>query len=161
MTYVIFIATLLMFMYLLLEDTITKYLDKPSYSKEELDTMAKKRALKLKRARLDDWNLVENEIHIKTGLKDDKDLKLIIGSCTSCHSAKIITQNRATREGWKKMIRWMQATQGLPDLGTSESAILGYLAKHYAPIEIGRRPNLDVKAIEWYVLNLDSLESGR
>jgi len=67
----------------------------------------------------------------------------------------LVTQNRATREGWKEMIIWMQATQGLQDLGENEKPILDYLAKHYAPEELGRRANLNVDEIEWYILELD------
>lgn len=98
---------------------------------------------------------VENGIHVATGMVYDENFKLVKGACTSCHSSKLITQNRATREGWKQMIRWMQDTQGLPDLGKSERKILDYLAKNYAPEEVGRRMNLDTEDMEWYTLNLD------
>lgn len=74
--------------------------------------------------------------------------------CLSCHSEKLITQNRATRAGWKDMIRWMQKTQGLPPLGSKEKIILDYLEKHYAPVKFHRRPPLDTNDIEWYVLTL-------
>ncbi len=53
------------------------------------------------------------------------------------------------------MIRWMQATQGLHDLGENEDAIVKYLAAHYAPQEVGRRAALDMEAIEWYLLELE------
>lgn len=101
-----------------------------------------------------DWDRIENGIHIRTGLHADPNLKIVVSACTSCHSAKLITQNRATRDGWESMIRWMQATQGLADLGVSEPRILDYLATYYAPIDTGRRKNLDVDAIEWYVLEI-------
>ena len=52
------------------------------------------------------------------------------------------------------MIRWMQATQGLWDLGANEPIILDYLEKHYSPKAKGRRTNLDIESIEWYILNL-------
>lgn len=85
-----------------------------------------------------------------TGLRVDSTLPLVIGNCTGCHSAKLITQNKATREGWKSMIVWMQETQKLWDLGENEDAILDYLAKHYAPEQEGRRRNL--QNIQWYDL---------
>jgi hypothetical protein len=75
---------------------------------------------------------------------------LVIANCTGCHSAKLVTQNRATREGWTNMIRWMQRTQNLKDLGDAEPKILDYLSTHYAPAEQGRRANLEVA--EWYEL---------
>lgn len=85
-----------------------------------------------------------------TGLIVDSSLPLVVGNCTGCHSAKLITQNRATREGWKSMIVWMQETQKLWDLGENEDEILDYLAEHYAPEQEGRRENL--QNIEWYNL---------
>ena len=140
------------------EKTINEFLNRPKYSKEELEESSRKRAIARAVDRQDNWDLVENGIHVKTGLKNDENLQLIISSCTSCHSAKLITQNRATRSGWRQMIEWMQATQGLPDLGQQEPKILDYLAKHYAPEEIGRRANLDMAEIEWYILNLEETE---
>jgi hypothetical protein len=75
---------------------------------------------------------------------------LVVANCTGCHSSKLVTQNRATREGWTNMIRWMQRTQNLKDLGTDEEKILDYLTKNYAPTEQGRRANLVVD--QWYEL---------
>lgn len=95
---------------------------------------------------------IENGIHVPTGLIVAEGFEQVRTTCTACHSAKLVTQNRATREGWKEMIRWMQETQGLWQLGEQEEVILDYLAANYAPQETGRRANLDVEAIEWYVL---------
>ncbi len=95
-----------------------------------------------------DFSKVENGIHVATGLIDDEGMMAVIGSCTPCHSAKLITQNKATKDGWISMIRWMQAKQGLWDLGENEKIIVNYLAKNYAPEEKGRRANLE--DIEWY-----------
>ena len=93
----------------------------------------------------------ENGIHLATGFKEDAHLNLVIANCTSCHSAKMVTQNRATRDGWKSMIRWMQETQNLWDLGENEDAILDYLAKYYSPEKQGRR--LPLTGIDWYELD--------
>jgi hypothetical protein len=98
----------------------------------------------------------ENGIHLATGLAQDANFKIVKAICTRCHSAKLITQNKATRQGWKDMITWMQATQGLEDLGDYEVKVLDYLSTHYAPKEEGRRPSLNPKEIEWYVLQLPS-----
>lgn len=92
----------------------------------------------------------ENGIHLATGFKEGENLQLVINNCTSCHSAKMVTQNRATRDGWQTMIRWMQETQNLWELGESEPLILDYLAKYYAPEESGRRKPLT--NIDWYEL---------
>ncbi|WP_235297053.1 hypothetical protein [Portibacter marinus] len=99
-----------------------------------------------------EFNKVEDGIHLRTGLHDDPNLQLVIGACTPCHSADLITQNRATREGWEGMIRWMQETQGLGDLGQGEPVILDYLAQYYSPEETGRRKNLVIAEEDWYQL---------
>ena len=101
-----------------------------------------------------DEDPVKNGIHVLNGLAAGPGYETVRATCTACHSAKLVTQNRATREGWASMIKWMQETQGLWDLGPVEDEILDYLAKYYAPKETGRRPNLDVEAIEWYILEL-------
>ena len=54
------------------------------------------------------------------------------------------------------MIVWMQETQELTDLGDKEPIILDYLAKYYSPEEEGRRANLDIAEIEWYILKLEN-----
>ena len=103
----------------------------------------------------DDWDKVENGVHLQTGLIYDTHFDIVRAHCTACHSGKLVAQNRATREGWQQMIRWMQETQGLWDLGANEPKILDYLAKNYAPTEVGRRTNIDVAAVEWYILELE------
>jgi len=103
----------------------------------------------------EDWDKVENGIHLQTGLAYDRNFDIVRANCTACHSGKLIAQNRATREGWQQMIRWMQETQGLWELGVNEPKILDYLAEHYAPEETGRRANIDMAAVEWYILDLE------
>ena len=93
---------------------------------------------------------IENGIDLATGLVVAEGFQEVKATCTACHSALLVTQNRATREGWKAMIEWMQETQGLWQLGRAEDKILDYLATHYAPEAIGRRANLE--EIEWYIL---------
>lgn len=90
----------------------------------------------------------------ETGLALDEKLMVVKAHCTSCHSPKLITQNRFTRDGWKEKIRWMQRTQKLWDLGESEPAVLDYLTKHYGPETKafdGRR--MPLKNVKWYELN--------
>ena len=88
---------------------------------------------------------------VQTGLLDGEGLSVVKANCLACHSAKLVTQNRFTREGWHEKIVWMQQTQGLWDLGENEPIILDYLAEHYAPEERAsrRQPLTD---IEWYEL---------
>lgn len=97
-----------------------------------------------------EMEVVKDGIHIETGLVMAEGFEIVRANCTACHSSKLITQNRATREGWVGMIRWMQETQKLWDLGENEEKIVNYLSTHYAPEKVGRRKNLD--NIDWYVL---------
>lgn len=95
---------------------------------------------------------IVNGVDTETGLIAKGNWEIVRANCTSCHSAKLITQNRQDREGWKGLIVWMQETQGLWDLGDNETLVLDYLATHYAPEDKGRRAPL--KDVEWYVLDL-------
>lgn len=104
----------------------------------------------LTEAPIDD-NRVENGLDVATGFVAEGEYQLVKTTCTACHSSQLVIQNRATREGWEEMIRWMQETQKLWDLGENEDKILDYLAKHYAPEDKGRRPNLVVE--EWYEIS--------
>ena len=87
----------------------------------------------------------------ESGLIFDEGLDIVKANCGACHSTKLVAQNRLTREGWLKLIHWMQAEQNLWDLGENESIILDYLEKNYAPNEMGRRKNLT--NIDWYELS--------
>ncbi|MET6990492.1 monoheme cytochrome C [Sediminicola arcticus] len=99
----------------------------------------------------EDTEKTENGIHKRTGFIEDTGMREVITNCTSCHSAKLVTQNRMSKEEWIATIRWMQKTQNLWNLGENEDVIVDYLAKNYGPIEKGRREGL--KDIEWYPLN--------
>jgi len=91
---------------------------------------------------------VVDGIHVATGLVFADGIELIQQNCLACHSSKLITQNRMSRERWKETIVWMQETQKLWDLGVNEPKILDYLAENYAPKKKGRRANLVIN--EWY-----------
>ncbi len=93
---------------------------------------------------------IKNGIHVPSGLIADKGFELVLKTCAQCHSIEVVKQNRATKQGWKDMIVWMQKTQGLWDLGIDEVPILEYLSKNYSPKNTGRRKNLE--NIEWYYL---------
>lgn len=93
-----------------------------------------------------------NGIHVMTGLKYGPGFVEVQRHCLACHSSKLITQSRSTREGWEQTLAWMQQTQGLWDLGADKSKILDYLAEYYAPEEIGRRASLNQNEISWFEL---------
>lgn len=98
---------------------------------------------------------VVDGVHTINGLADGVGYLEVLTNCTGCHSAQLVTQNRGDRARWEQIIRWMQETQGLWNLGEKEPVILDYLATYYPPEEINRRTNLDPEAIEWYVLKSD------
>ncbi|MCE6992305.1 hypothetical protein [Dyadobacter sp. CY323] len=88
----------------------------------------------------------------ETGLIADPNFYMVKAQCTSCHSSKLIIQNRFTRDGWKQKIRWMQAKHNLWDLGETEKQVLDYLEKNYSPTaSVARRTPL--KNIQWYKLD--------
>ena len=55
----------------------------------------------------------EAEIDKETGLVIAPGFETVKKTCTVCHAAMMITQNKADRDGWLEMIRWMQAKQNL------------------------------------------------
>lgn len=87
----------------------------------------------------------------ETGLIVDENLYMVKAQCTNCHSTKLITAHRFTRDGWKQKIRWMQANHNLWELGDAEKPVLDYLEKNYSPTaSVARRAPL--KGIKWYKL---------
>jgi hypothetical protein len=87
----------------------------------------------------------------ETGLIVDENLYMAKAQCTSCHSAKLVTANNFSRDGWKQKIRWMQANHNLWELGDAEKIVLDYLEKNYGPkISTARRAPL--KDVKWYDL---------
>ena len=97
-----------------------------------------------------DTKSFENGVHVATGFVVDEGMELVIQNCTNCHSAKLVTQNRMSADGWQATIQWMQETQNFWDLGKNEEKIIAYLAKNYGPAVKGRRLNLT--DVEWYQL---------
>ena len=93
---------------------------------------------------------VKDGVHLPSGLIAKGEFLSVVQNCLGCHSAKLVTQNRMSKEGWKKTIKWMQETQNLWDLGENESKIVNYLATYYAPKDEGRRKQLSVE--EWYTI---------
>jgi hypothetical protein len=75
-----------------------------------------------------------------SGLAIDEHWELVKAHCSACHSPRLVTQNRGNRQTWLAMIRWMQDSQGLWAFDpVTESAILDYLEKNYAPSAAYRR----------------------
>ncbi|MGO4921175.1 monoheme cytochrome C [Maribacter spongiicola] len=98
----------------------------------------------------DDFDKIENGIHLQTGFVDAPGMTETIQNCTNCHSSKLVIQNRMNAERWKSTIKWMQETQNLWDLGENEEVIINYLVTNYPSKKKGRREVLT--DIEWYQL---------
>lgn len=98
----------------------------------------------------DDYDKIENGIHLRTGLIEGEGLMETVQNCTNCHSAALVIQNRMNKERWIATIRWMQETQNLWDLGENEEIIVDYLVKNYPSKKKGRRERLS--NIDWYEL---------
>ena len=97
-----------------------------------------------------DWDKIENGIHLRTGLIAADGLMETVNNCTNCHSAKLVTQNRMTAQRWAATIVWMQETQNLWDLGPNQEIIINYLVTNYPVANKGRRQAL--QNIDWYEL---------
>lgn len=98
----------------------------------------------------DDFDKIENGIHVRTGFIEANGLMETVNNCTNCHSSELVIQNRMSKERWVATIRWMQETQNLWDLGGNEEIIIDYLVTNYPVIAKGRRASLI--DIEWYDL---------
>ena len=80
------------------------------------------------------------DIDTETGLVKSDGWLQVRAHCGGCHSFALVTNQRADRDTWLDMIRWMQATQNLWQFDAqTERAILDYLSTHYAPTERRRR----------------------
>lgn len=81
-----------------------------------------------------------DEIDERTGLKINPGWEQVRAHCGACHSYALVTSQRADRQTWVGMIRWMQETQNLwqfePEV---ETQIIDYLAASYPPQPNRRR----------------------
>jgi len=84
--------------------------------------------------------LVAAEVDATSGLIKNPGWEQVRAHCGGCHSHALVTGQRADRNTWLDIIRWMQATQNLwqfqPDV---ETQILDYLAANYPPQANRRR----------------------
>lgn len=68
-------------------------------------------------------------------LPDDKSRALVELTCTKCHSAKLLLQQRLSRDAWDRVVTVMQERNGLWELEPPvRKKILDYLEKHFAPV---------------------------
>ena len=75
-----------------------------------------------------------------SGLKMAEGWQLVRIHCGGCHSHALVTAQRADRQTWLDIIRWMQETQNLWQFDApTEKGILDYLAANYPPRANRRR----------------------
>lgn len=80
------------------------------------------------------------ETDATTGLEIAPGWELVRAHCGGCHSHKLVTAQRADRQTWLDMIRWMQETQNLWAFDpATEAGILDYLSQNYPPQPNRRR----------------------
>ena len=81
-----------------------------------------------------------DQLDESTGLKIATGWEQVRAHCGGCHSHALVTGQRADRQTWLDMIRWMQATQNLWQFDSAtETSILDYLAANYPPQSNRRR----------------------
>jgi len=93
------------------------------------------------------------DIDAASGLIRNPGWEQVRAHCGGCHSHALVTGQRADRNTWLDIIRWMQATQNLwqfqPEV---EAQILDYLAENYPPQPNRRRapipPSLMPKTVQ-------------
>ena len=101
--------------------------------------------------------LAAQNIDPESGLIVDSGFTVVKKQCSLCHSPQLIIQNKASYQGWLDTLRWMQKEQGMQPLSQqTEVLILNYLAKNYAPEQVGRRRPLVIE--QWKKLNTSSGE---
>ncbi len=94
-----------------------------------------------------------SDVDEASGLVKAPGWEFVRANCGGCHSHALVVQQRADRQTWLDMIRWMQASQNLwqfpPEM---EAQILDYLATNYPPQPNRRRapipPSLMPRASE-------------
>lgn len=80
------------------------------------------------------------EVDEHTGLAIAPGWEIVRANCGGCHSYKLVTAQRADRQTWLDIIRWMQATQNLWQFDPQvENRMLDYLAENYPPQPTRRR----------------------
>jgi hypothetical protein len=80
------------------------------------------------------------DVDAASGLIKNPGWEQVRAHCGGCHSHALVTAQRADRNTWLDIIRWMQATQNLWQFQPLvESQIIDYLTENYPPQPNRRR----------------------
>lgn len=67
------------------------------------------------------------------GLPEAPGQEEVFYACNACHSIRLVTQQRLSRQRWDELLDWMVEKQGMAELAAEDRAlILDYLATYYA-----------------------------
>ena len=84
--------------------------------------------------------MAADEIDKATGLIVNPGWEMVRIHCGGCHSHALVTGQRADRQTWLDIFRWMQETQNLWQFDpATETRMLDYLAANYPPQPNRRR----------------------
>jgi hypothetical protein len=79
-------------------------------------------------------------VDASTGLIINPGWEQVRANCGGCHSHALVTSQRADRNTWLEIVRWMQKTQNLWQFEPQvEAQILDYLSENYPPRANRRR----------------------
>jgi cytochrome c len=67
------------------------------------------------------------------GLPEAPGREEVFYTCNACHSIRLVTQQRLSRQRWAQLLDWMVEKQGMAELAVEDrDLILDYLATYYA-----------------------------
>ncbi len=67
------------------------------------------------------------------GLPASDGVELVYYMCSSCHSIRLVTQQRVTEARWDYLLDWMVKEQSMPELPPEDRAVvLAYLSRHFS-----------------------------
>ena len=78
--------------------------------------------------------LAQDEDAALAAMPDHPGKEEVFYTCNVCHSIRLVTQQRLSRQRWDQLLDWMVEEQGMAQLTAAErQVILEYLATQYGP----------------------------
>ena len=67
------------------------------------------------------------------GLPETDGVELVYYLCSSCHSIRLVTQQRVTPARWDYLLDWMVKEHSMPELPPEDrTVVLAYLSRHFS-----------------------------